>query len=77
MDRNMEVRHLAQADVHLERAERIITRQLELIEQLEQNGHNLSAAISQLRRFEDVRDGMSAHRATILSMIQQIDDGLA
>jgi hypothetical protein len=48
MDRALEVRHLEEADAHIESAEKIISRQLDIIDELERNGRDLTTARIQL-----------------------------
>ena len=73
MDRAMEVLHLEEADVHIERAEDIIGRQLDIIEGLERNGRDLTSASIQLHGFEGALETMRHHRKIIVQRISDID----
>lgn len=73
MERRMEVQHLEQADVHIDRAEKIIRRQQDIIDGLERNGRDAKVAKKQLLTFEDVLDTMQWHRNIIRRRIVDID----
>jgi hypothetical protein len=62
MDREQEVLHLEQADVHIEKAKQIIDRQLGIIEDLERHGRDSQSAKSQLATYERVLTTMLQHR---------------
>jgi hypothetical protein len=73
MDREMEVLHLAEADAHIERAEDIISRQFDIIDELERKGRDLTTASIQLHGFEGVLETMRHHRRIIVQRISDID----
>lgn len=75
MDRALEVQHLEEANVHIERARNIIIRQLDIINDLERHGYDLTTARFQLSGFEDAFITMEHHRRIILERIADIDSG--
>jgi len=65
----MERRHLAQANRHIEEATRRIARQELLIAKLERNGRDTTTAKELLRHFEELLRLMVRHRALILQRL--------
>ena len=72
MDRAMEMLHLEEADAHIERAGKIISRQLDIIDDLERSGRDLTTARLQLQGFEGALETMLHHRRIILERIADI-----
>jgi hypothetical protein len=54
MDRQMLLDHLAQANDHVERGEKHVRRQRELIGELERDGHDSTSAKALLVQFEQI-----------------------
>ena len=75
LDREAEVRHLAQADMHISDAERKITHQSAIVEQMHAAGHDTKEADRMLVTFKEVLETLWAHRDLIIDTIRQIDDG--
>jgi hypothetical protein len=48
-----------------------------LLAKLNQDGHDTSEAFKQLNDFENMLKSMRDHRANLMRMIEQIDQGLA
>ena len=65
----MERRHLAQANRHIEEATKRIARQELLIAKLEHAGRDTTAARHLLKQFEETRRLMVEHRAMILRVL--------
>jgi hypothetical protein len=76
MDRAREVQRLNEADTHIAKAERALTKQLALITKLKADCRDTAEAISQLADFEAILKVLREHRATIVKTIEQIDAGL-
>ncbi len=76
MDRTAEVERLNEADTHIAKAERAVTKQLATVEKLSRDGHDTAEALKQLGDFEAVLATMQDHRAAIVKAIEQIDAGL-
>jgi hypothetical protein len=73
MDRQAEVLHLEVADAHIERAVKLIDRQLGIINELSKNGVDLTTAKNQLHGFEGALTTMLQHRTIIIQHIADID----
>jgi hypothetical protein len=73
MDRQAEVLHLNEADAHIDRAVKLIDRQLEIIDELGRNGVDLTTAKNQLHGFEGALTTMLQHRTIIMQLIADID----
>ena len=76
LDRETEVRHLAQADIHVADAERQVTTQMLVVEKLRAGGRDMVEAERLLASLQDILKTMGEHRTLILNTIRQIDDGL-
>jgi len=61
--------HLAMAERHIASGNRVITRQRQLINQLEADGHDIRAARSLLAQFEDLQALHLADRDRLLNEI--------
>ena len=61
--------HLAMAERHIASGNRVITRQRQLINQLEAGGHDTRAAQSLLDRFEDLQASHLADRDRLIKEI--------
>ena len=77
MDRQAEVERLGQADQHIATAERRITKQRLLVEELRADGHDTKVAEEMLRGFQENLQTLREHREIIIKTIEQIDRGLA
>ena len=76
LDREAEVRHLAQAETHIADAERQVTAQAMVVERLRADGHDTGEAEWLLANLKGTLETMNEHRMLILNTICQIDDGL-
>ena len=65
MDRQLAIKHLEQAERHVALGEKHITRQRELIAQMEHGGHDTATAVDLLRIFELVQQNHVADRDRI------------
>ena len=70
-DPDLERDHLAKAEHDITEGERRITRQLLLIEQMRQEGHNTSEAEKLLLTLEDTLVEWQAHRDEILRELER------
>ena len=61
--------YLAMAERHIASGNRVITRQRQLINQLEADGHDIRAARSLLARFEDLQASHLADRDRLIKEI--------
>ncbi len=61
--------HLAMAERHIASGNRVITRQRQLINQLEADGHDIRAAQLLLARFEDLQAWRLSHRDRLINEI--------
>lgn len=77
MNRQAEVERLAQSDRHIADAERNITKQQLLLNELPEDGHDTKTAEQMLRGFEDNLKTLHEHREIIVKTIAQMDAGLA
>ena len=74
-DRDMEVGHLNEADVHIARAEQRVTAQTMLLEQLRMGGRDTNEAERILTSFKETLEGFQEYRALIVDTIHRIDAG--
>ncbi|MBV8534283.1 MAG: hypothetical protein JO128_01750 [Alphaproteobacteria bacterium] len=65
MDRRMLLEHLAMANRHVEKGERHVRRQRELVAELERDGHNTVEAKKLLEQFEKLQEMHKADRDRI------------
>ena len=65
MDRDMLLRHLAKANEHVEKGERHVSRQRELLAELERDGHDTTRAKQLLEQFEKLQEMHKAGRDRI------------
>jgi hypothetical protein len=77
LDREAELRRLAQADTLISNAERAITDQMIELDKLRRDGHDTKLAEQTLKLFEDTLQTLHKHREHIVKTINQIDRGLA
>ncbi|MBO4227573.1 hypothetical protein [Bradyrhizobium neotropicale] len=70
MDRNIQLRHLEQAEQHVRRGEKHIADQEQRIADLELLGHNTKSARSLLQTFRLVQAEHVAHRDRILKALR-------
>jgi hypothetical protein len=71
MDREMLKRHLAKAEAHIEKGWKILTRQRELIAELERDGHDTAQARTTLKEFEELQAMHISGRETVLHELAQ------
>jgi hypothetical protein len=72
MDREMLKRHLALSEEHIATAEKNISRQRNLIAQLERDGHDTASARTFLREFEQLQALHIAERERLLSELERV-----
>lgn len=75
LDRNTEVQRLADADRHINKAERVVSRQLVEVERLRDAGFSTALALRTLENFERALAAMQEHRNLIIKTIKGIDVG--
>lgn len=66
MDRALWTQHLAQAEAHIAQGERHIARQLDLIREMEERGHDVTEARRLLAQFQDTQRIHVADRDRLL-----------
>jgi len=66
MDEQTELAHLRKAEFDIAKARERIARQEELIERLQAQGHDITAAQSVLHTMRDTLGAMEEHREVIL-----------
>ncbi len=64
-------RHLAEAERHVALSDMHITRQLEIIDELERGGHPTSLALDLLHTYRVLRTTHKAHRNLIRRELEQ------
>lgn len=75
MDRNAELRRLAEADGHIAEAERHVSEQRIQVEKLGREGHDTSLALALLTQFEGTLATLRGNRDLIIQTIAEIDQG--
>ena len=76
LDRDAELRHMNEADAHIADAERRITKQGILLDELRRDGHDTQEAERLLHEFRKTLEALYRHRKIIAETIVQIDAGL-
>ena len=71
MDRAVLIDHLIKAERHIAKGDRILAQQRSLIYQLEQDGHDTSAAQALLRSMEELQ---ALHRADRERIRAELED---
>lgn len=72
MDRAMLERHLRTARDHVELGEQHVTRQRELVAELDRDGHDTAMARTLLRTFEDMQATHVADRDRLIAEIKAL-----
>lgn len=62
--------HLAMTNRHIASGNRVVTRQRQLIEHLEADGHDTRAALTSLARLEDLLALHLAHRDRLINELE-------
>jgi hypothetical protein len=76
VDRDVELRHLSEADVRIAEAEGVVSKQIKMVEKLRCDGQDTSVAEETLKAFQETLQTMRDHRHEIVKTIEQIDQGL-
>jgi len=71
-DRKMIERHLAQAEEAVRLGRSHIARQIEIVAELERDGHDATTARELLRTFEDLQVQHEGHRDRLLAELRDL-----
>ncbi|MDR5755617.1 hypothetical protein [Caballeronia sp. LZ035] len=73
MDLSDEKAFLVKADIDIEQAHRRIFRQSEIVNELQQDGHDTKSAITLLATLQETLNAMIEHRRLIIEHIERLE----